>query len=329
MRSRLVSHLPAPVPLLASAFSPFAQAVVQNRIADAVNGGARTPVSGTVVSRAQRATDLGAAQADKKLESMSLRFSMTLAQQADLTQLLANQLNPASAGYHQWLTPEQFGARFGLSSADVAKVSAWLTSQGFTITRTARSSTFISFSGTVAQAQQAFGTSIHSLSLKGEQHISNVTDPLLPAAIVGVVNAVTGLDDFKMKPRSRVRSVPVDSASPLYTQTVSGVTSHFIAPADFYTIYDFNPLLTNSITGTGFTVAVVGQTDPVLADVASFRAAAGLPASVPKTMLFGTDPGTSSADIDESHLDMEWSGAAAPGATILYVYGVDAFNNSI
>ena len=102
---------------------------------------------------------------------------MTPAQQADLTQLLSDQLNPSSPSYHQWLTPEQFGARFGLSSSDLAKVSSWLTSQGFTITGTARSSTFITFTGTVAQAQKAFGTSIHSLSLNGEQHISNLTDP--------------------------------------------------------------------------------------------------------------------------------------------------------
>jgi subtilase family serine protease len=328
MRSRLISHLTLPLGLLLTTFPFLSQAAVPNRITT-INGNSRATMHGSVSGHVKLSTDLGPAPQGTKLESLSLRFSLTPAQQADLTQLLAAQQNPNSPSYHQWLTPEQYGARFGLSSADLAKVSAWLTGQGFTITGTARSSTFITFSGTVAQAQQAFGTSIHSLSLKGEQHISSVTDAVLPAAIAGVVNAVTGLDDFKMKPRSRVRSVPVDSASPLYTQTVSGVTNHYIAPADFYTIYDFNPLITNSITGTGFTVAVVGQTDPVLADVASFRAAAGLPASVPKTQLYGTDPGNSSLDLDESHLDMEWSGAAAPGATILYVYGVDAFLNSM
>jgi subtilase family serine protease len=328
MRSRLISHLTLPLGLLLATFSSLSYAAVPNRIT-AINGNSRATLHGSVSGHVKLSTDLGPAPQGTKLESLSLRFSLTPAQQADLTQLLAAQQNPSSPSYHQWLTPEQYGARFGLSSADLAKVSAWLAGQGFTITGTARSSTFITFSGTVAQAQQAFGTSIHSLSLNGEQHISNVTDAVLPAAIAGVLNAVTGLDDFKMKPRSRVRSVPVDSASPLYTQTVSGVTSHYIAPTDFYTIYDFNPLITNSITGIGFTVAVVGQTDPVLADVASFRAAAGLPASVPKTMLFGTDPGTSSADVDESHLDMEWSGAAAPGATILYAYGVDVFTNSL
>jgi subtilase family serine protease len=332
MRSRRFSYLIAPIVLLAATFSPSAQAVVQNRISGAV-GGARTPLPGTVVNRVQRATDLGAAPADRKLESMSLRFSLTPAQQADLTQLLANQLNPSSASYHQWLTPEQYGARFGLSSADVAKVSAWLTSQGFTITRTARSSTYISFSGTVAQAEQAFGASIHSLSLNGEPHISNVTEPTLPAAIAGVVTSIVGLNDFKAKPHSRARNAPgINSSKPLYTQTANGVTSHYISPADFYTIYDENPLLTagTPINGTGVTIAVMGNTDlnsgNILPDpdVAQFRTAAGLPAinlvlqsAIPAG---DSDAGVSQDDIDEAHLDVEWSGAAAPGAKILFVY---------
>ena len=335
MRSRLISHFILPLGLLLATFPTLSHAAQPDRIA-AVNVGSRVPVQGNVSGRVKLATDLGVAPQGTKLESLSLRFNLTPAQQADLTQLLAAQQNPSSPSYHQWLTPEQYGARFGLSSGDMAKVSGWLTSQGFTITGMARSSTFITFAGSVAQVQAAFSTSIHSLSLDGEQHVSNITDPVLPAAIAGVVNAVTGLNDFRMRPRSRVRSVqvdPVNAANPLYTQTVSGVTSNYIAPADFHTIYDFNPLLT-SFNGAGFTVAVVGQTDPVLADVASFRAAAGLPASVPQTSLCGgtpncTDPGNSSQDIDESHIDMEWAGAAAPGATILYVYGVDALLNAM
>jgi subtilase family serine protease len=327
MRSRLISHITLPLGLLLASFPSLSRAAVPDRIT-AVNGSSRATLQGTVSGRVKLAMDLGVAQQGTKLESLSLRFSLTSAQQADLTQLLAAQLNPSSPSYHQWLSPEQYGARFGLSSGDLAKVSSWLTSQGFAITGMARSSTFVTFSGTVGQVQQAFGTSIHTLSLQGETHISNVTDPVLPAALVGVVSNVTGLNDFKMKPHSRVHSVQVDPAKPLYTQTTGGVTSHYIAPSDFYAIYDVNPLLA-SFNGAGFTVAVVGQTDPVLADVATFRAAAGLPASVPKTQLYGTDPGNSSLDIDESHLDMEWSGAAAPGATILYVYGQDAFNDSM
>jgi hypothetical protein len=336
MRSRFVSSLILPVALFLTPFTPSAQAAVQDRIAGVAGGSGRVALSGTIGSHAKHSVDLGPAPADLKLQSLSLRFNMTQAQQADLTQLLAAQLNPSSPSYHQWLTPEQFGARFGLSSSDLAKVTAWLTGQGFTITSVARSSTFITFSGSVALAQQAFGTTIHNVSLNGEQHITNLTDPTLPSAIAGVVNAVTGLNDFKPKSRVRAYPVTIDPSKPLFTQTVGGVTSHYISPADFYTIYDFGPLTTANITGTGITIAVVGQTDLTLTagtstdpNIAAFRTAAGLPAINLKLQLAGQDPGISQPDIDEAHIDLEWSGAAAPGASIVYVYGVDAFANSL
>ena len=338
MRSRRLSHLIAPIAFLAATFVPSARAVVQNRIAGSANSGARTPLTGTIAGRAKRATDLGVAPAGKRL-GMSLRFSMTAAQEADLTQLLADQQNPASTSYHQWLTPEQFGARFGLSSADLAKVSAWLTSQGFTITGTARSSDYVTFSGTVAQVQQAFGTSIHSLTVDGEQHVSNMTDPTLPAAVANVVTAITGLNDFIPKPKLRARnSSPIDPSQPLYTQTIGGVTSHYISPADLYTIYDFNPLFTAStpINGSGITIAVMGQTfintsdtlpDP---DIAQFRSAAGLPAiKLTKVNANVPEAAFSAGDVDEAHLDLEWSGAAAPDANLVFVYGFDVFNDSL
>ncbi len=347
MRSRLISPLLLLVVSVLFTSASSSQASVQNRIA-AVTDSSRVPLQGSVSGRVRRAADLGAAPQGRTLDSLSLRFSLTSAQQADLTQLLADQLNPGSPSYHQWLTPEQYGARFGLSSADIAKVSTWLTGQGFKVTGTARSSTFIEFTGTVAQVQQAFGTSIHSMSLDGEQHIANLTDPVLPASIAGVVSAVTGLNDFKMKPRTRIRTVPVDPARPLYTQTTNNVTSHYITPADFYTIYDVNPLLTSSpaINGSGFTIAVVGETDlfaystapaqgvatPVAdPDIAAFRKAAGLPASTIRVQLYGVDPGVQAAtgDLDESHIDIEWAGAIAPSANVLFVYGSDVFVNGL
>ena len=334
MRSRLIFRLLLPASLVFFGLAHSAQAITQSRIAS-VDTGSRSAVHGTISSRAKRANDLGAAPADLKLSSLTLFFSLTSAQQADLDQLLAAQTDPSSPNYHQWLTPEQYGARFGLSSADLTKVSGWLTSQGFTVTGTARSSTFIHFSGTVAQAQQAFGAAIHSLSVDGEQHISNLTDPVLPAAINGVVSAITGLNDFKMKPRSRSRNISAGQPKPLNTQTLGGVVYHFIAPGDVYTIYDFPAF--SATAGAGVTIAVMGNTDLTQgntlpdANIAAFRSAAGLPAINLKLQLAGTDPGfvTGTGDIDEAHLDLEWAGAAAPGATILYVYGLDVFGSSL
>jgi subtilase family serine protease len=316
-----LSRVAAAVALLIG-MVPAMQGAVQSRI---VGGAGKTMVAlpDSVSPRASRATDLGAADGGSALTSMTLRFSMTDAQKASLTQLLEDQQNPASPKYRQWLTPEQFAAQFGLSAADIATVSDWLTAQGFQITATARSATFIQFSGTVAQAQAAFQTSIHRVSLDGEEHLANVTAVSLPSGIAAVVGSVGGLNDFRLKPRARVRSLV--QLDPKFTSN----GSHYIAPEDFSTIYDVKPLLNSSINGSGITIAVAGQTDIALSDVSAFRSATGLSTNLPTVKLYGTDPGTQSNDVGEADLDVEWSGAVAPSASILYVNSTNVINSLI
>jgi Pro-kumamolisin, activation domain/Bacterial Ig-like domain (group 3) len=340
MRSSL-SLRPTLLPLLLlSIASSFGHAAVQNRISS-VSSTAQVPLAHSIPRRALGGRDLGPVAAGLKLDSLMLTFNMTDAQQAALTQLLVDLQNPSSPRYHQWLTPEQFGAQFGLSAPDLAKVSSWLTSQGFTITGTARASNFITFSGTAAQVQQAFGTSIHNMMINGEQHISNVTDPVLPAGLASVVTNLSGLNDLKLKSRARTRVVqlpPVDTSGvhPNFTSSITG--THYIAPGDFYTIYNENPLISSSINGQGVTIAVMGQTDINLADVTAFRTASGLctvvnattcPTPLPTVMLYGTDPGTSQSDLPEAMLDVEWAGATAPNAKIIYVNSNNVISGSL
>ena len=162
------------------------QNAIPDRLPRVIAGdGARTGFRQTVSPRASGGQDLGPTDPARALSSMSLRFSMTEAQQEDLGQLLLAQQNPASPLFHHWLTPEQFGARFGLSAGDLASISGWLQAQGFTITGVARGRTFVQFSGTVAQANQAFGVTLHNVSVSGLQHIANLSAPTLPATLAG------------------------------------------------------------------------------------------------------------------------------------------------
>lgn len=301
----------------------------QNRIRTNITNGTRAAITNSIHPRVRTSTDQGPMAGDTKL-SMSLRFSMTDAQSAALNQLLADQQNPASPRYHQWLTPAQFGAQFGLSQADLAKVTAWLTAQGFTVTGVANGGTYVSFDGTVAQAEAAFGTSIHNLkSSNGEQHFANITNITVPAALNGVVGDITGLHDFH--PHAHLGNV----AHPLYTSSVSG--NHYVVPGDFYAIYDMEPLLTAGFNGSGVTIAVTGQVDLYnnsTSDVSAFRSAAGLNATILPTTVHPVlntvteDPGQArgcsgcspnAGDLDESSIDVEWSGAMAPGANVLFV----------
>jgi subtilase family serine protease len=313
---------------------------VQNRIVNGV-GKAMTAMPQSVPARALKASDLGEARSDQALPSITLRFNMTAQQKAALQQLLIDQQDPASPQYHQWLTPEQFADQFGMTSEDVARVSQWVTGQGFKITSSARGRSFIQFSGTVAQAEAAFHTSIHSLSVvtekgKGDQHIANITPVSLPSGIAAVVGSIGGLNDFRLKPHLIQRKVAANAAktnNPNFTiSSTTGGIYHFLAPGDFYTIYDVNPLLTSSINGSGIKIAVAGQTDVSIADITAFRAASGLSVNNPTVKLYGSDPGTpltngTADDETEADLDLEWSGAVAPSASIVYANSTDVINS--
>ena len=325
MRPPLLLRFTSALALLLSVTS-IGQASVQDRISSTTGG--RVPLPHMVPAKARVSADLGPVSPDLKLSSVTVRFNMTEAQQSALTRLLSDQQNSNSPRYHHWLTPEQFGQQFGLSDADLAKVTAWLTSQGLTVSATSRSRTFVTVSGSAAQVEQAFHTTLHNLTWNGEKHFANVSDPALPAQIAGVIGGIAGLNDYKLKSRSRVQVVR-EVVMPKFTSSISG--NHYVAPGDFDTIYDVNPLLTSSITGAGVQIAVMGQTDISLTDVAAFRSASGLPANVPSVVLASgsNDPGTNSNDIDEAQLDVEWAGAIATNAKVLYVNSTDVLGSSL
>lgn len=151
-------------------------------------------------------------------------------------------------------------------------------------------------------------------------------EPAIPAVLAGVVLGFNSLDNYHFKPRSVIRHVQADY-EPDFTSYITGNT--FVAPADFATIYDLNALYSNGIDGTGQKIAVMGQTDIEMSDITTFRTLANLPANNPTVILNGTDPGTSSADISEADLDLEWSGAVAKNGTIIYVNSTDAITKSL
>ncbi len=286
------------------------QADIQNRQTFLLRGNTH-PLPAT-------AQDQGEAEASLPLPQITMHFQRTAAQQADLDSLIEAQQDPSSPHYHQWLTPEQFADRFGISLADLARITAWLERMGFTNVHAARSRAYVTMSGTAAQVRDAFQTAIHHYRIDGRMHYANATDPALPIELQGMVGGIRGLNDFHPRPHSRPQ--------PRFTSSISG--SHFIAPGDFATIYGLQGLYNSGIDGTGQSIAVSGQTDIQLSDIEAFQTAAGLPVKDPQVVLTGPDPGTNSGDLSEASLDVEWSGAVARGATIIYVNSSDAFNSA-
>ena len=307
----------------------FAHGQERVRIAGRIDESQVVTLSGNVHPFAQAEYDLGVAPGETVLERMVLELEPSAARQAKLDALVEAQHDPQSPLFQQWLTPAQYGARFGASAADVARIAAWLRSHGFTVDEVAASKRLIQFSGTAAQVAESFHTEIHRYRVDGVEHIANSQDPQIPAAFAGVVGGVLSLNDFRRTSeivskremgeggRGAAVSGAADSARPEY----SSGTTHFLFPADWAAIYDLKPLYSAGTTGTGSSIAIVGRSNINLSDVAQFRSASGLQANQPAVILVSTNPGLVSGDQDESTLDVEWSGAVAPAAAVKFVVG--------
>src|SRR4029077_14889472 len=268
--SMRIVKLCLPAVLIASLFSSSSDAAVQDRIASSLTNGQTVTLRGSVHRRALPQFDQGPVDPAMRMGTITLMTSPTAAQQRALTHLLAQQQDPKSANYHKWLTPEQYADRFGMSSNDMQKMAAWLKAKGFTVMDMARGRNWISFTGTAAQVNSAFGTEIHRYNLNGELHYANATSPLIPAALMGVVVGMRGLHDFRPKPMGIRRN---SGLRPDYNSSNFGP---LVAPGDIATIYDINTLYTAGIDGSGQKLAVMGQTDIYLADIADFRSGFGL-----------------------------------------------------
>ncbi len=127
----------------------------------------------------------------------------------------------------------------------------------------------IDFSGTACQVRAAFQTEIHRLSVNGEPHIANMSDPSIPEALAPVVEGVVSMHDFLPRAMSRPRHQ--------YTFTSGSSTEHAVAPADLATIYNLNPLFSAGATGKGQTIVVVEDSNMYNnADWNTFRSTFGL-----------------------------------------------------
>ena len=288
-----------------------------SRITQTIDSSRRATLAGHLHPKAQAAADQGRVAPSLPLPYITLTLAPAASQQADLQELLSAQQTKGNSDYHHWLTPEEYAHRFGLSDADIDKITQWLTGQGLKVLSVARGRTWIAASGTAAQVEAAFQIEIHNYLVDGEAHYANASEPSVPAALGQVVKSIRGLNDFRMKPR----------AKPKYTSR----GTHNIAPDDLATIYDIAPLYTAGINGTGQTVAVAGQTEINLSDIQTFRSTYNLPVNNPQTLLVpgSKNPGLQSAsgDLAESDLDLEWSGAVARNATIIFVYSNDVMTS--
>lgn len=103
------------VPLFLVTLAPAQQRLVPSRIMKAINETTLTVLKGNTHPLARAAFDRGAASPDLPMNRMLLVLRRAPEQEAGLESLLDQQQDKASRSYHAWVSPEEFGQRFGRS----------------------------------------------------------------------------------------------------------------------------------------------------------------------------------------------------------------------
>nr|WP_275577100.1 S53 family peptidase [Dyella flava] len=288
------------------------------QITQAPNNNDRVTIPGNVSAFATAANDHGRVDDSTAMNNMQLQLKRPADRELALQALMQQQLTKGSSNYHKWLTNAELGEQYGPSQMDIDVIAGWLKSEGFAVNKVYQNGMTIDFSGNAGQVRQAFGTEIHHLNVNGEAHIGNMSEPQIPAALAGVVEGVVSLNDFRPHVNYKQH---LD-----YTFSESGSTYYAVTPADLATIYNLKPLFSAGINGSGETIALIEDTNVYsTSDITTFRSTFGLPTASfsqvhPESC---TNPGDVVGNDGEAELDVEYAGAAAPGATLELVSCAD------
>ncbi len=300
------------VALLCSA--AFAQ--TQRRlITEPINESRWRRLAGNTRHEVAAANDRGTVTDTLPLEHMQLLLQRSAERQASSEQLVKDLHDKNSPLFHHWLTAAEYGHKYGAAPEDVAAVTEWLRSQGFTVNSVLPGALLVDFSGTAGQVRKAFRAEIHNLTVAGEAHIANMSDPQIPEALAPAVRGVVSMHDFRPHTMRRPR--------PALTTGSGSSQYQAVTPGDLATIYNLNPLFAAGVTGKGQTIAVVEDTNLYrTTDWDKFRSTFGLDAYASGALYTVhpggcADPGVpTGGDDGEAILDAQWASAAAPDAAI-------------
>jgi hypothetical protein len=315
-------------------------------VTQAVQSNDRVALAGTVHPLATAANDIGPADPAQPVNRAVLLLNRPPERQRALDAYLAQVQAKDGPAYHAWLTPDEFGKRFGPADSDLAAATAWLQSQGLTVGRIGKGRRTIEFSGTVGQVATAFATRLDRFQVDGVEHTANATPLRIPAALQDSIKAVAPLGNFG--PAAQLTRAKqgqfhssASSSNPRWTQTSGSGTFYAVAPADLAVQYDLAPAYASGTNGAGERIGIIAESNIDTSVTDAFRSTFGLTKQPVQVIVDGADPGivddpTEGFDRDinddptVSYLGVEMAGSLAPAAQVmLYVSAASEYQQPL
>jgi kumamolisin len=284
MVTRLATRLRASCAALALACAPVLAPAAAHAAVD-IFGTVRAPAGVTVSALADNAP-------------MRVILALPLRDPAGAQNLADAVSDPHSPLYGHYITPAQFGARFGADAATYEYLRNWATSLGFEVAPRTSARTTISLSGTAHQFAALFSTRFGTFQTAGhgDGQVTLIA-PRLPDVLVGRVSGVIGLSFAKRY--APLFHLPSGSRANVGT----GYKNSGYAPSDIRTAYDI-PAQTN--TAKTEIAGLFEQGGYVVKDLTTYESEYNLPA-VPVTEIKVDKSGTGAefGVLPEDMLDLD------------------------
>ncbi|MFC5642937.1 protease pro-enzyme activation domain-containing protein, partial [Kitasatospora cinereorecta] len=270
------------------------------------NATARVALPQTVTPAVAHSNKKGDVPAEQQI---SVAVSLKLHNTAELDRFLHAVATPGTAEYGHYLTPEQFGAKFGATQADVDQVRAFLTAQGLKVGSVSANRQVIDATGSADQVAKAFGTHESTYTdpqQAGATFFANDSAATVPAALAGVVEGVDGLNNRTVR---TTRIAKPGASTPHATPSGFG-------PAQYDGAYNLNKV---GADGTGTTVALWEFDGYKSTNLSTYDSQFGLSGPAISTVSvdganYDSKPGEGQGEVE---LDSEIVRGVAPKATQL------------
>jgi hypothetical protein len=260
---------------------------------------------------------------------LNLAIGLPLQHAKGLEDLLAHIYDPASPNYRQYLTPDQFTARFGPTEADYTAVMAYVRRNNLAVTTTHANRLLLDVSGSVEDIQKAFHITlrVYAHPTEARDFYAPDSEPSVDASLP--ISDISGLNNYVLPhPKSlRVDSSPSTHAVP---RTGSASDGGYIGN-DFRAAY----FPGGTLTGSGQMVGLVEFDGYYASDISTYESAAGYSAVSLQTILLDGYNGVPTTGSDsgnpEVSLDIEVAIAMAPGLSKIVVFeaGPSGLQNDI
>ncbi|MGA8555635.1 MAG: S53 family peptidase [Candidatus Acidiferrales bacterium] len=275
-----------------------------------------------------KAIDMGPLAAKSGATPISVTVALRMRNLDQAESLMKSLSTPGNPQYHQFLTAQQFVARFGPADAVVAKVVAGLAKYGLTVERS--SATTLKVTGPPADMERAFSVSLHSYEVPAHDNAAAysyhapLSHATIPAEISPSVAAVVGLDSrptFHPHNHAALHTVAKAAAPSAASSTTPPDQPGYWTVFDFADYYDVNPLYRKGLSGEGRTIGIMTLASFTPSDAYAYWSALNIPVNSNRVAVVNVDggpgaPSDASGSL-ETTLDVEQSGGIAPGANMI------------